>query len=125
MILVMATQLILLVSCICILTLQWTALTSTAPAAKNLRKRRQLPCDHPIRYDLPQYFTHCETAPSTYSDWSTWERISGSLSSTPTSQCPSGQAYTEQHTRLSTGSGCTEPLIETQRICKLICMVAQ
>ena len=47
-----------------------------------------------------------------------WQVVQNSLVSVPTSQCSSGQAYTERRTRAGIGSGCTEPTSETQRVCK-------
>ena len=46
-------------------------------------------------------------------------KIPNSVVSIPVSQCPSEKAYKEERTRnISVGSGCTEPLRETQSICE-------
>ena len=84
------------------------------------RPKRQLPCTHPLRLSAPELFTHCDNASGcTYGMWSSWARVSGSVTAVPKSMCSSGKSYTEQRTRLATGSGCDESaLMETQDICK-------
>ena len=96
---------------------QCILLASSVPIAQH-RRRRQLPCTHPLRLSAPEYFTHCSSTPCTYGSWSSWERVSGSETNVPQSQCESGRAYTEERTRSTTGSGCNQPVRETRRICK-------
>ena len=103
----------LLFICICITLQQCMPFASSAP-----RQRRQLPCTHPLRLSAPQLFSHCDSAPCTYGSWSSWERVPGSVTPVPSSLCASEKAYTEQRTRVATGSGCNEPLRETQNICE-------
>ena len=96
------------------ITLQCILLASSVPIT---RQRRQLPCTHPLRLSVPEFFAHCDSAPCTYGDWSSWYRVYGNVTSVSSSLCPSGKAYTEERTRPVTGSGCDEPVRETQRIC--------
>ena len=103
---------------LCILvTVQCIILVSSVPTT---RDKRELPCTHPLRLSLPELFTHCDTAPCTYGDWSSWERVPGkNFSNVSQSLCESGKAYTEERTRPTTGSGCNQTVRETRRIiCK-------
>ena len=108
------TMKILIFLCGCIVLQCMPGLVSSAP-----RQRRQLPCTHPLRISLPDLFTHCNSIPCTYGTWSSWERVSGSVTNVSRSVCSSGKSYTEQRTRVATGSGCNDPLRETQSICEL------
>ena len=87
------------------------------PTSSAERERRQLPCTHPLRIAHPQLFAHCSSV-CIYTSWSSWNRLPRSVASVPTTQCPSGKTYTEEHTRTGTGSGCTGPLRQTRIICE-------
>ena len=79
--------------------------------------RSVLPCDHPIRIVVPSLFTHCDCS---YSTWSNWIAVEGSIAKVPNSQCSSGETYQEERTRVVTGgSECNERLNETRHTCKL------
>ena len=90
---------------------------ATLSTATPVRNRRQLPCNHPLRISAPELFTHC-VAPCVYSEWGDWKDVPGSIQSAPTSQCASGQTYTQRRTRRAIGStsGCNE-LTETRKVC--------
>ena len=91
------------------------------PSYSATKERRQLPCTHPLRISAPSLFIHCNSATiqCKYNKWSSWVKIPNSVVSVPVSQCPSTKAYKEERTRtISVGSGCTEPLRETQSICE-------
>ena len=94
---------------------QYILLTLSVSIAQH-RRRRQLPCTHPLRLSAPELFTHCNSNPCTYGSWSSWERVSGSEIGVPQSQCESGKAYTEERTRPTTGSGCNQTVKETRKI---------
>ena len=100
------------------ITVQQCILLALSVPIAQRRRRRQLPCTHPLRLSAPEYFTHCSSTPCTYGSWSSWERVSGSETSVPQSQCQSGRAYTEERTRSMTGSDCNQPVRETRRIYK-------
>ena len=110
-------EILIMKTILCIfVTVQCILLVSSVPTA---RHKRQLPCNHPLRLSLPQYFTDCDTAPCTYGSWSSWERIPGqNFSSVSQLLCDTGKAYTEERTRPTTGSGCDQPVRETRRICE-------
>ena len=95
--------------------LQQCILLTLSVSIAQHRRRRQLPCTHPLRLSAPELFTHCSSNPCTYGSWSSWERVSGSETNVPQSQCESGRAYTEERTRSTTGSGCNQPVREKQR----------
>jgi hypothetical protein len=98
--------------------MQCIFLAWSVPIAQH-RRRRQLPCTHPLRLSAPEYFTHCDTVPCTYGSWSSWKRVPGqNISSVSQSLCQSGKAYTEERFRPTTGSGCDQPVRETRRICE-------
>ena len=100
---------------ICVfITLQNIMLASSVQTAQ---QRRQLPCTHPLHLSAPELFTHCSSAPCTYGNWSSWERVIGNVTIVSQSLCPSGKAYTEECTRPTTGGGCDQPVRETQRTC--------
>ena len=76
-----------------------------------------LPCDHPFRIVVPSLFTHCDCS---YSTWSNWIAVEGSIAKVPNSQCISGETYQEERTRVVIGgSECNERLNETRYTCKL------
>ena len=77
--------------------------------------RRKLPCTHPLRNIVPYLFTHCNC---TYSEWSEWEVVSGTTRRVATSQCRSGEAYTESRKRNATRDSCNN-VTETRKVCKL------
>ena len=82
-----------------------------------------LDCTSQIRLYFPHLFEHCNTV-CQYSEWSDWQMVSGSTASVPTSQCPSGEAYTERRTRFSSEfnsyvQGCTNTT-QSRQICKLL-----
>ena len=84
------------------------------PAESSPIERRQLPCDHPLHVAAPGLFSQC-TASCTYGDWSEWQVVPNSVTSTR--QCASGYAYSERRTR--TVFGCTgEMTEETRSVCK-------
>ena len=56
-------------------------------------------CDSPLRQLCPRLFKHC----CEYSDWSEWEQVPGSTEDVPTTQCDSGQGYTERRIQVPTG----------------------
>ena len=87
------------------IVLQCMPFISSAP-----RQRRQLPCTHPLQISLPDLFTHCNSIPCTYGTWISWERVSRSVTNVSRSVCSSRKSYTEQHTRVAIGSGCSDVL---------------
>ena len=76
----------------------------------------QLNCDSLLRSIYPQWFTHCDCS---YSEWSEWKFVPDSVVDVPTSQCSTGQAYSESRTRSAVGQGCISET-ETRVICKLL-----
>ena len=82
-----------------------------------------LDCTSQIRLYFPHLFTHCNTV-CQYSEWSDWQMVSGSTANVLTSECPSGEAYTERRTRFSSEfdyyiQGCTNTT-QSRQICKLL-----
>ena len=80
-----------------------------------------LDCTSQIRLFYPELFRHCTTA-CQYSEWSDWEMVAGSTANVATSQCPSGEAYTETRSRSSSAYayhilGCTDTT-QSRQICK-------
>ena len=75
-----------------------------------------LDCESNLRLLYPEWFTHCDCS---YSDWSEWQFVDGSVVDVPTSQCASGQAYSESRTRSAIGDGCNSET-ETRVICTLL-----
>ena len=73
-----------------------------------------LDCESNLKLLYPEWFAHCNCS---YSDWSEWQLVEESVVDVPTSQCDSGQAYSESRTRSALGDGCN---LETQKrmICK-------
>ena len=65
--------------------------------------RLPLDCESNLRLLYPERFAHCDCS---YSDWSEWQFVDGSVVDVPTSQCDSGQAYSESRTRSAIGDGC-------------------
>ena len=76
----------------------------------------QLNCDSLLRNIYPQWFTHCDCS---YSQWSEWKFVADSVVDVPTSQCSTGQAYSESFTRSAVGEGCISET-ETRVICKFL-----
>ena len=67
-----------------------------------------------LRLLYPERFAHCDCS---YSDWSEWQFVDGSVVDVPTSQCDSGQAYSESRTRSAIGDGCISETLETRVNC--------
>ena len=76
----------------------------------------QLNCDSLLRNIYPELFTHCDCS---YSQWSEWQFVPNSVVDVPTTQCPTGQAYSESRTRSAVGQGCISET-ETRVICKFL-----
>ena len=76
----------------------------------------QLNCDSLLRNIYPQLFTHCDCS---YSQWSEWKFVPNSIVDVATSQCSTGQAYSESRTRSAVGEGCISET-ETRVICKFL-----
>jgi hypothetical protein len=109
---------ILCISIFVIVHAQCILFASSVPSLTK-RQKRQLPCNHPLRLSLPEYFTHCDKTPCTYGSWSLWKRVPGqNFTSVSQSLCQTGKAYIEERFRPTTGSGCDQPVRETRRICE-------
>ena len=72
----------------------------------------QLPCTSQLRLILPHLFTHCACS---FSEWTEWEPIKIEL--VRVSQCPSGEAITEQRRQRVVSGNCVERR-EERVVCK-------
>ncbi len=73
-----------------------------------------------LRILFPELFTHCTGCQ--YSEWTEWQFVKDSIVDVPTSQCDSGQSYSESRNRSATGNGCVSET-ETRVVCKLFVVV--
>ncbi len=74
-----------------------------------------LNCASHLRIILPRLFTHCTGYQ--YSEWTEWQFVKDSIVDVPTSQCDTGQSYSESRNRSVTGNGCVSET-ETRVVCK-------
>ena len=72
----------------------------------------QLPCTSQLRLILPHLFAHCSCS---FSEWSEWEPIKVEL--VRVSQCPSGEAITEERRQRVVAGNCVERR-EERVVCK-------
>lgn len=92
----------------------WLACAAIISVATLTGIHCQPPCDSPFRLRRPDLFKHCECL---YGDWSEWEAVPDSLVNVSTSQCHTGQAYSEIRQRVSLQKDCSAQT-EKRQICE-------